>query len=310
MAQQPYAGTYALRFTPLGAAGDGSIDLSAALVSHSSAWPIRMASHRYLKRDGAQQEPMGADAAKATYRLTFVGPTMAADLRSLLATIRQQPRGLLVDPIFGQLQVACTGISDVTRDLRSSRNAVDVTIGFEEDSLDTTVQVDLLDSPAASAARVTARLRIVSTATDFPVSIAGVVSRVNLFLSAVSSAASGIVDLTLAAKLAASGRAIDVAVAEALANPVSTGARAYSSVSRLVDLYAACIAADRAVARSRPAPQTYTVDGPVSVFALAARLYGAAQAQQKAAEIMAANRISDPLWIPAGTTLTISKPAA
>lgn len=307
MALAPYTGTYSLRFTPLG--GDGAIDLSAALVSHNAAWPMRMAGHRYLKRDGAQQEPMGADSAKATYRLTFSGPTMASDVRTLVAAIRQQPRGLLVDPIFGQLQVACLGVSDVSRDLRNGRNAVDVTIGFEEDSLDTTVQVDLADSPGAAAARVTTKLRAVSASTDIPLSLAGVVSKVNLFVSAVSAAASGIVDLTVKVKLAASGRAIDVAIAEALGSTGNTGARAYASVSRLVDLYAACVQAERASSRSRPV-QTITVEGPVSLYVLAARLYGAQQAQQRAAEILVNNRIPDPLCIPAGTQLIVARPRA
>jgi len=61
------AETFKLRFTPR---DQTALDLSAALVSHNAAWGIKVATHSYLKRDGAEQEPMGAEAARVTYRLT------------------------------------------------------------------------------------------------------------------------------------------------------------------------------------------------------------------------------------------------
>lgn len=307
--------TFKLRFTPNGS-GE-SIDLSAALVSHNAAFGVRLARHSYLKRDGAELEPMGAEQARVTYRLTFVGPDFASRYRQLVAAIRRDPRGVIVDPLAGQFQAACTGISDASRDLRSSKNAVDVTIGFEEDALDVAQQVELLDPPSAAVQRITTKARAVRVAAaPFPhsaLTVAAFLNKLQLLVSAMNAAIDGVAILTLAVKLAAAGKAADLAVAALLADPGvvgQVGTKAYGAVTRIVDAYAASIQADQAIARSRPAVIQYTVTGPVSVFTLAARLYGAAMAQQKAAEIMAANRLPDPLWIATGTKLLISQPSA
>ncbi len=298
--------TFKLRFKDL--------DLSGVLVSHNAAWALRVARHSYLKRDGAELEPMGAESARVTYRLTYVGEGFAARYRQLVASVRQESRGVLVDPLAGQLRAVCTGISDASRDLRTGRNAVDVTITFEEDALDTALQVELYEGPSSAVAKITTRATIARTAaapfSTATVSVASAISKAQLFAAAANLSISGIVDLTLTAKLATTGTATDVAVAALLADPGATGARAYSAVSRLVELYAACAAADQAVKRNRPAVIDYRVAGPVSVFVLAARLYPGKNTQQKVTEILAANRLPDPLCIPAGTVLHLTSPSA
>jgi hypothetical protein len=79
-------------------------------------------------------------------------------------------------------------------------------------------------------------------------------------------------------------------------------------VTALVDAYAAAVVADRALAQSRPPVIRYVVAGPISLYVLAADLYGAALARQKATEIAQLNRLPDPLWIPAGTELRLARP--
>lgn len=296
-------------------AGD-RLELAAALVSHSAAWPIRFASHVYLKRDGAEQELMGAAAGKATYRLCFVGSDFAQRYRALVVALRKQngARGTLTDPLVGTLRAVCTGVSDASRDLSKEKNAVNVTIGFEEDQLDAAVAAGQAASPGSAVAQVKPRAAIAKVAaTPFPSAastVALVVSTANLYASLAAEVIAGAADVGLSSRLAAVGSASDAAVAAVLSDPAATGARAYTAVSRLVDVYAACVAADLAIVGARPTPILFTVDGPVSVFVLAARLYGSSRARAEAAAIIAGNRLPDPLCIPAGKVLRLARPAA
>src|SRR5439155_894147 len=49
------------------------IDLSGALLSWNDKIAIRIAMHRYLKRDGGEAEPMGAEPGAFTMRFVFMG---------------------------------------------------------------------------------------------------------------------------------------------------------------------------------------------------------------------------------------------
>src|SRR5438128_2010798 len=103
--------TYGFRFSTNAGV---DLDLEGALVVWNDAIGIRLARHSYLKRDGAEQEPMGAEPGRFTMRLALMGAAWASNYRTLVAAIRQDPRGLLVHPLLGNLRVACTGISDAS----------------------------------------------------------------------------------------------------------------------------------------------------------------------------------------------------
>lgn len=313
--------TFKLRFVTQ--AGD-SLDLAAALMSHNAGWPIRVASHVYLGRDGAEQEPTGAGPGAATYRLCFVGADFAARYRALVAAIRKSPRGVLTDPLVGSLPACCTGISDASRDLSREKNAVNITIAFQEDSLDTAIRADQAVQAASAPSEIRRRATAATTAaapfTSAGSAVALVVNKANLFASLVSAVASGSTGTviggiavqsgaaSLSSTLASVAALTDLAVRALLGDPAATSARAYTAVSRLVDLYAACIVADRALAAGRPAIVSYVVGGPISVYVLCARLYGSARAGQMAALILGTNRIPDPLLVPAGTRLRLPQP--
>lgn len=326
------AETYAFRFKDL--------DLEGALVSWNDIIGIRLARHAYLKRDGAEQEPMGADAGRFTMRLALMGASWAANYRALVASIRQDPRGLLVHPLLGNLRVACTGISDASAEPGRARRLLEVSIGFEEDALDSTVVAETFTAPATAAARVNAKaaafqaapvprstglakiLSIVTIATviaDAAVLVtATLIGRASAALIAATSAysiaaqavASGALDASLAAKLAACGIATDAAVEALLANPLAIGAMAQPAVSAAVELYATCVQLDVALAATRPPLINYTVNGATNLFVLAARLYPGQDATLRAQDMLVLNRIPNPFAIPAGTVLRVARPTA
>src|SRR5262249_23506956 len=59
------AETYKFRFKDL--------DLEGFLVGWNDTIGIRLARHSYLKRDGAEQEPMGAEPGRFTMRIALMG---------------------------------------------------------------------------------------------------------------------------------------------------------------------------------------------------------------------------------------------
>src|SRR6516165_5440145 len=88
------------------------MDLAGNLVSWNDAIRIRLAVHVYLKRDGAEIEPMGAEPGRFSMRLCFLGANWAKQYRAFVASIRQDPKGQMVHPLLGTLRVACEGIAD------------------------------------------------------------------------------------------------------------------------------------------------------------------------------------------------------
>jgi len=319
------------------------LDLEGALVSWNDVIGIRLARHAYLKRDGAEQEPMGAEPGRFTMRLALMGPNWAANYRALVASIRKEPRGLLVHPLLGNLRVACHGISDASSEPGRAKRLLEVTLGFEEDALDTTVVAESFTAPAAAAARVNAQAakfqkevapsststglgKVLATVTRTSAvadtlavaaakTIAGasaaLLSATNAYSTAVQAVASGALDPSLPAKLTACGLATDAAV-EALLDPAlmsRPGARAQPAVSAAVELYAACVQLDVALAATRPPLIPYTLDGATNLFVLAARLYPG-QAILRANDILALNRVPNPFSVPVGTVLQLARPTA
>src|SRR5579871_925418 len=139
------------------------LDLSGALVSWNDKIGIRLATHRYLKRDGAENEPMGADPGEFRMRLVFVGPDWAKRYRELVTSIRQEPRGLMVHPLLGKVRVACqTSVGDV--DPPRQRDTIQITLSFIEDAIDTALVVDDQEGPAAKQQKVTDNNNALTTA--------------------------------------------------------------------------------------------------------------------------------------------------
>src|SRR5437867_436158 len=114
------------------------LDLSGNLVSWNDRIGLRLAVHQYLKRDGAEVEPMGAEPGRFTMRLCFLGAEWAKQYRALVASIRKDPKGQMVHPLLGTLRVACEGISDAAVVPATERDSINLVASFVEDAVDAT----------------------------------------------------------------------------------------------------------------------------------------------------------------------------
>jgi prophage DNA circulation protein len=83
------------------------IELHRYLVSFTDSRGPRTVVHEFPKRDGARIEVMGRRPHRTEFQLVFTGPNWIATLKQLVAAIDADASGLLVHPIYGQMQVVC-----------------------------------------------------------------------------------------------------------------------------------------------------------------------------------------------------------
>ena len=107
------------------------MDLSGNLVAWNDKIGIRLAGHQYLKRDGAEQEHMGAEPGRFSMRLCFLGATWAKQYLAFVASIRKDPKGQMVHPLFGTLRVACEGIPDAAVTPGTERDSINLAVSFK-----------------------------------------------------------------------------------------------------------------------------------------------------------------------------------
>jgi prophage DNA circulation protein len=317
------------------------LDLSGALVSWNDTFAQRVATHEYPKRDGAEQEPMGAAPARFRMRLCFLGGTWAKQYRALVASIRSQPRGLLVHPVFGNINVVCKGIDDAAIDPGKAKNLVDLTLSFEEDSVDTTIAAQDFQGPAAKAARVKNQAQkspsvldrlkaavgiaqgFADAATDTLQAYQAVQAEVQKLSNAgsayadaaVAATATSAVNPGLSAQLAVVGSTAITAQAAAAALQVvllasprgTTKVETYETVALCRQLYAACLELDEAIATLKPPLVVWTIQGQTTLATVLAAFYGP-DAQARLPEVMSLNRIPNPVNIPAGFRMTLPAP--
>lgn len=292
------------------------LDLSGALLSWSDDLAQRFASHEYLKRDGAEFEPMGANPGRFSFRCCYLGEGWAAKYRLLAQTIRNEPRGALVHPIFGQVQVACMGISGATVNPAEGRDLIEFTITFSEDALDKAIAAEQAEGPAAKASQAdersteftTAIAAIASAAPAVGAAATALVSSISTFTADALAASLAIApDLSLGSKLASVATSTSEMLAALAADTSSTDASRYEAYALAYETYSICLELDAALASIKPVVIAYTVPGLTSLGALSQLLYGR-DAAAKLDEILTLNRIAYPAAIPAGTVLQVTAP--
>lgn len=292
------------------------MDLSGSLVSWNDVLRLRLAVHQYLKRDGAEVEPMGAEPGRFTMRLCFLGADWAKRYRAFVASIRKDPRGQLVHPILGTFRVACEGVSDAAVVPASERDSINLTTTFVEDAVDTTIAAESLPGPAARQGAIADRaaklLQLVGIVGAFAplvsaaATLAGAAS--SFAAAAVHAASTDTPDPSLDRRLDDVATAARAAADAALANTtVASDASRYQVLTAIEQLRAECLALADAVAASKPALVVYVVPGTTDVATLAAMLYGK-DARGRIDELLTLNRIADPHAIPAGTVLRVAAP--
>ncbi|MFO0578702.1 MAG: DNA circularization N-terminal domain-containing protein [Polyangia bacterium] len=297
--------------------------LHGVLVTWSHRLGIRLASHEPLKRDGGEQEPMGAAVGRFSYRCVFLGADATARYNNLVLSVRQNPRGILVDPRLGRIQAACEGI-EASETPETGVDCIEFEARFAEDALDTALASAQPLGPSAYAAQVTAAL---GSLTDL-VDARFLGNPVRSFLSvlqyaeALGRAAEAYADAALAALQTDSPnpalrQLLGVVLAQQDALLVALQAtRAYTlepDVSltpyraQARQVYSACLQLQDSITALKPPVILFPVTTAMSLVQVAVVLYGK-DAQSKVPEIRALNRLETPYWIPAGTVLKVVAP--
>ena len=290
------------------------MSLAGNLLAWNDRVGVRLAVHQYLKRDGAEVEPMGAEPMRFTMRLCFLGVAWAKQYRAFVESIRADPRGELVHPILGTIRVACEGVQDAAVVPGSERDSIAVTVGFVEDSVDAIVQAERFPGPTAQAARVqNLAVGLVDTVAGLVVAAGVVQTFVGYALTFAASARqmfeSGESNPSVDQQLEAAGVSADAATAAVLVDTTTTTSNAerYEALQLIQQLYAAALTLMLSIAASRPALVTYVVPLDTNVTSLVATLYGA-DGLSRVDEVLRLNRVPDPFRIPAGTRLQVPTP--
>lgn len=300
------------------------IDLHGSTEGWDDDLPIRLASYEYLKRDGGEQEPMGAGVKTFTFRCSFIGPDCGRRYQALAASIQKEPRGQLVHPRLGTFNVACRGIKG-RESPAAAIDTIDFTIEFAENALDQSIQGDSRIGPQKRASQVNDATERAAAAVNAVVS-----NRIANFVYAAATAA--VVSMnTWADRFAekalqvAQSDAPDLELGKLLANVLerrdvalvaldATLARTLLPEVSLTDArtacyiaYAACVQLYNAVLAQKPPVMTFTVPTAMPLNQILVRIYGSS-ARARRPEAFLLNRIPSPHWIAAGTVLHFVSP--
>jgi prophage DNA circulation protein len=286
------------------------IELHRYLVSFTDSRGPRVVEHTFPKRDGAKQEVMGRRPHRTEWSLTFTGPNFIPTLKQLVASIDADPSGLLVHPIYGQMQVVCQGFDRSTVNLPEATDTISVPLVFVEDD-------QALDDTSVNQGVGAQQQNVISAVADFqgaaapysaPASVAAsaaLASAANDYATAAAASAQGAVDPSLETKLGAVAFGTQAAIAAISVDPLGAGTAAiYDALAAAEVVYSVCQDLADAVVAARPPVIELILPGTTSIALLAADRYGK-DAIGRIDEILSLNNIPDPTAIPAGTKLLL-----
>lgn len=321
----------AFTFTPNGKA---ALLLNGALEAYDHNISVRLASFEYLKRNGAEVEPMGAAQGKYSYRCTFLGPaplsqggpqlTPGSRYQQLVAALLEQPRGILNDPRLGKIQAAFAGLRSSETPQRAV-DVVDFTLDFVQDSVDVALAAETQIVPQQQGGKV------LTTSAIYTAAIAArYASETNGLLQLVVSSTASYTDtaaaFVTAAVTASQNAQQNLALATQLGNVAAqlnanlaalAATTAFTLTSDVLltpfrvqarEIYAGCIRLYYAVRAQLPPIVRYTVPATMPLGVLALRLYGA-DARRRQPEMLLLNRIPNPFAVPRGFEMIIAAPS-
>jgi prophage DNA circulation protein len=270
----------------------------------------RVVVHEFPNRDGAKTETLGRKPHRTSWQLTFTGTGWIDTLLELVRSIDDDPNGLLVHPIYGQMQVTCGGFDRSVVNIPDATDTVTIEVSFTEDQTD----LGLVEQQGLAAKQQ----GVSSAVADFQDAASqwsdtGTVSAVESLASAATTyadvaftaATTLVVDPSLGPRLDAVGAALATAEQALLGDSHGLGSmQTYDALAMAEVVYAACLDLADEVALETTGFQQFTVQGPTSIAVLAAQVYGQG-ALSKIDQILTLNDLPDPTNIPAGTVLTL-----
>lgn len=267
------------------------------------------AEHTAYLRRGADMEPCGQKAYRGSFTIPLVNtPRLVArygdlftDLRAVIvAAFEETPIGSLTLPGYGTFPAAITGwTGDLAPDVRSG---VPLKVTFVEHNGEASL---LETSTGATPANTPATVTIRAGAADAAM-IAYPGATAALAVASVVTAQLAALDaLGVGAPLTATGecfrRMLDP-IGARLVLPLFAPASANGVVLALLALQAAVLDLQSRYQPTLSLLRRYTVPETMALWQIALSVYGDAS---QTALLRAANSISDPLFVPSGTVLTI-----
>jgi len=309
------------QFTP---SGQSSLVLSGSLESYDHQIPIRMASFEYLKRDGAETEPMGGGQKKFSYRCVFMGaaplqvggPSYTAGSRyqQLVRAIVQQPLGVLVDPRLGKFQVGCLGLRAREEPARAV-DTIDFTIDFAENQVDIAIAASSQPVPQQQGGRVLAlNTALIDQINTFSSYQSAITANVALYSSLFTGSSATFVSAAVAA---AQNQQQDLALTILLGDVLTqqnafldslNAARAFTlqpDVSltpyRVTarQIYAESVRLYYSVLAQKPPPVPFVVPSLMPLTMIAQRL------GVRVDDLLALNRVPNPFGVPMGFRMIV-----
>ncbi len=308
--------------------------LAGTLESSDDELGQRLASFEYLKRDGAEVEPMGAAQGRHSFHIVLMGsaplyaggPLLSAGdrYRELARVQRLQPKCLLSHPRLGRIKAAWAKIR-ATEHPQKADDCIELGLDFVEDQVDAAIAAQSQPTAQARAGELVSAYSILKAAVAlrfggnyFVPSFASVVSltdhlaqlSASLAVSAVEVAQGSLPSIGL--KQQAQGVAAAVAeLLQALQATLTFSREPEVSLTpyrhQAYMIQAASVFLLEAVAEQQPVLVTYLVPTAMSLDAVLLALYGGAAAGHLE-EVLALNRIKTPLRIPQGTQLQVVAP--
>lgn len=320
----------AFSFTPQ---GQQTLLLAGVLEALDDELAQRLASFEYLKRDGSELEPMGASAARFSFKVTLMGsapltpggPPLTAGQRyqTLVQAQRAQPRGLLVHPRLGRWNVGWVRIR-AHEQPQKAVDTIELTLEFIEDQTDQAVAVEAQPTPQGRAAEVVSAYSVLKAAvalrfgsSNNPL-MKAVVTTTETLCNVAASFAVAATEAAQFANLDSSLEqqmgAVEAAVNGVLAALTATLPQTLESDVSLTPYrhqawmtLASCQFLMEALAEQRPVLIDYVVPAAMSLDAVLLSLYGTAAASYQE-PVLSLNYLPNPLWIQGGTVLKVPAP--
>lgn len=269
----------------------------------------RRVEHNFPYRDGAKQETLGRKPHRTEWLLTYTGPTWIADFLQLADAIDSSPSGILVHPIYGQMNVVCDGFDRATVDVVEALDTIDVPLVFLEDQLDLglTQQATVASAQQqvvsdgqnlqAQAAAYTSAILAAQTMVDLATGYAA---------AAFAAVTSAIADPTLPQQLDSVGSSCVALEAAILADPAAQGsALSYDALAAAEVLYTDCLLMADIVAQQTIGFVQYVVPGDSSLAVILQAQFGAQAINYYDQTLRLNPTLLDPTSVPAGFQLVL-----
>lgn len=272
----------------------------------------RVVVHEFPFKDAAKIEAMGRKPHHTEWTITFTGDTWMSDFLQLSDSIDAAPAGLLVHPIWGQMQVVCQGFDRSTVNVVEATNTITLQLAFVEDVQDlgldqqATVASVAQDTSASIASfQDTSSPYTSASATATALSYASMAS--NFTIASSSAAQNQTADPSLSAQLTLIGEQLGLVEAAMQADPLASQSVAgvYDVLAAAELVFSQCLVLSQQLQLQTVQYKRVTTGGRTTIVTVAQAEFGS-DAINYIDQILQLNpQLTDPSNIPPNTTIVL-----